>query len=130
MTLIVCLQLLRNSSNTFLKLVSHRHANFCFANFVADFRTTFVRVSRECRENVHVLQTSCELVANVLNMFKTFMRFFSPKYIARLLRDCRATFVRVSRNCHRKILANLQCEIFATFVRMSCEYRTTVARQL
>ena len=31
------------------KLVSHWHVNF-----VADFRTTFVRVSHECRENIHV----------------------------------------------------------------------------
>ena len=30
-------------------VVSHWHANF-----VADFRTTFVRVSHECRENIHV----------------------------------------------------------------------------
>ena len=57
------------------------------------------------------------------------MRIFSPKYFARLSRDCRATFVRVSRTCRREILANLQCEIFATLVRMSRECRTTVARQ-
>ena len=45
------------------KLVSHWHANIsrdCFANFVADFRTTFVRVSHECRENFHVSRTSRE----------------------------------------------------------------------
>ena len=97
----------------------------CFANFVADFRTTFVRVSRECRENFLVSRTSRELVAKFFNMLKNFMRFFSPKYFARLSRDSRATFVRVSRTCRREILANLQCEIFATFVR---ECRTTVAR--
>ena len=57
------------------------------------------------------------------------MRIFSPKYFARLSRDCRATFVRVSRTCHHEILANLQCEIFATLVRMFCECRTTVAPQ-
>ena len=37
--------------------------------------------------------------------------------------------MRVSRTCRREILANLQCEIFATLVRMSRECRTTVARQ-
>ena len=39
------------------------------------------------------------------------------------------TVVRGSRDVRREILANLQCEIFATLVRMSCECRTTVARQ-
>ena len=112
----------------------------CFANFVADFRTTFARVSRECRENFLVSRTSRELVAKFLNMFKNFMGINSPKHLARLSRDFRATvvrrscdgratFVRVSRTCRREILANLQCEIFATLVRMSCECRTTVARQ-
>ena len=120
----------------------------CFANFVSDFRTTFVRMSHECRENFHASRTSRELVAKVLNMFKNFMRIFSTKYFARLSRECRATvarvsrdgratfvrvsrdgratFVRVSRTCRRKYLAKLQCKIFATFVRMSCECRTTV----
>ena len=37
--------------------------------------------------------------------------------------------MRVSRTCRRENLANLQCEIFATLVRMSRECRTTVARQ-
>ena len=74
-------------------------------------------------------RTSRELVAKFLNMFKNFMGINSPKHFARLSRDCRATVVRVSRTCRREILANLQCEIFATLVRMSCECRTTVARQ-
>ena len=93
----------------------------CFANFVAYLRTTFVRVSHECREDFQVSRTSRELVASFLNMFKNFMRFFSPKYFARLSRDSRATFVRVSRTCRREILTNSQCEIFATLVLMSCE---------
>ena len=42
----------------------------CFVNFVTDIRTTFVRVSHECRENFQVSQSSLELVAKVLNMFK------------------------------------------------------------
>ena len=72
-----------------------------------------------------------ELVANVLNMFENFMRIFSPKYFARLSCDRRATFVRVSRTCRRKILANLQYEIFATLVlvRMTHNGRATVLRQ-
>ena len=72
-----------------------------------------------------------ELVANVLNMFENFMRIFSPKYFARLSCDGRATFVRVSRTCRRKILANLQYEIFATLVlvRMTHNGRATVLRQ-
>ena len=77
-------------------------------------------------------RTSRELVAKVLNMFKNWMRIFFPKYFARLSRDCRATFVRMSRTCRREILANLQCKIFATLVRMSCvshDGRATVLRQ-
>ena len=105
----------------------------CFANFVADFRTTIVRVSHECRENFHVSRTRRELVTKVLNMFKNFMRFFFGKIfrktVARLSCDGRATFVRVSHTFRREILANLPCKIFATLVRMSCECRTTVARQ-
>ena len=68
----------------------------CFANFVADFRTTFLLVSRECRENFLVSQTSCELVAKFLNMFKNFMQIFSPKYFARLSRDVRASVANLS----------------------------------
>ena len=103
----------------------------CFANFVADFHTTFVRVSHECRENFHVSRTRRELVAMVLNMFKNFMRFFFfakifRKTVARLSCDGRPTFVRVSRTCRRKILANLQCKIFATLVRVSHDGRATV----
>ena len=37
---------------------------------VTDIRTTFVRVSHECRENFQVSQSSLELFAKVLNMFK------------------------------------------------------------
>ena len=79
---------------------------------------TFARHSCECRENFLASRTSRELVAKFFNMLKNFMRIFSPKY-----------FARVSRTCRREILANLECEIFATLVRMSRECRTTVARQ-
>ena len=93
----------------------------CFANFVADFRTTFVRVSRECRENFLVSRTSRELVAKFFNMLKNFMRIFSPKYFARLLRDCRATVARRSCECRREILAKFTMQNF-------CDTRTNVAR--
>ena len=74
-----------------MKLESHWHANFkrLFANFVAGFRTTFVRVSHKYLENFHVSRTSRELVAKFLNRFKRFMQMFSSKYFARLSRDCR-----------------------------------------
>ena len=46
------------------QLLSHgtRFSRNCFANFVADFRTTLEQVSQECRENFHVSRTSRELV--------------------------------------------------------------------
>ena len=108
-------------------LVSHWHANFL--PLFGKFRTTFVRVSRECRENLLVSRTSRELVAKFLNMLKNFMRIFCPKHFTRLSCDGRATFVRVSRTCCLEILANLQCEIFAILIRMSRECRTMLARQ-
>ena len=77
----------------------------CFANFVADFRTTFARVSRECRENFLVSRTSRKLVAKFLNMFKNFMGINSPKHFARLSRDCRATVVRRSCECRELVAA-------------------------
>ena len=95
----------------FVKLVSHWHAIF-LATFLRILSRTFSRHSCECSGNFHVSRTSCELVAKVLNMFKNFMQIFSPKYFARLSRDGRATFVRVSQTCRREILANLQCKIF------------------
>ena len=41
-------------------------------------------------------RTSCELMAKVLNMFKNFMRIFSPKYFARLSCDVRASVANMS----------------------------------
>ena len=93
----------------------------CFANFVADFCTTFVRVSHECRENFHVLRSSRELVAKVLNMFKNFMRFFSTKYFAKLSRECRATVARRLCECREPVAAK--------FWRHSYECRASVARR-
>ena len=85
-------------------------------------------------------QTSRELVAKVLNMFKNWMRIFSPKYFARLSRDCRATVVRRSRDVRANV-ANLSPRNFVEFimrnfrdtrtnvVRVSHEGRATVLRQ-
>ena len=67
-------------------------------------------------------RTSRELVAKFFNMLKNFMRIFSPKYFARLSRECRTTVVRQS------------CENLATIwrenktKRHSYECRATLAR--
>ena len=114
-----------------VKLVSHWHANFSrlFANFVADFRTTFVRVSRESRENFLVSRPSRELVAKSFNMLKNFMRIFSPNYFARLSRDCRATVARRSCECRELIAAKFWRIYNAKFSRHSYECRASVARR-
>ena len=101
----------------------------CFANFVADFRTTFARVSRECRENFLVSRTSRELVAKFLNMFKNFMGINSPKHFARLSRDCRATVVRRSCECRKLVAAKFWRIYNAKFSRHSYECRASVARR-
>ena len=101
----------------------------CFANFVADFRTTFARVSRECRENFLVSRTSRELVAKFLNMFKNFMGNNSPKHFARLSRDCRATVVRRSCECRELVAAKFWRIYNAKFSRHSYECRASVARR-
>ena len=101
----------------------------CFANFVADFRTTFARVSRECRENFLVSRTSRKLVAKFLNMFKNFMGINSPKHFARLSRDCRATVVRRSCECRELVAAKFWRIYNATFSRHSYECRASVARR-
>ena len=101
----------------------------CFANFVADFRTTLARVSRECRENFLVSRTSRELVAKFLNMFKNFMGINSPKHFARLSRDCRATVVRRSCECRELVAAKFWRIYNAKFSRHSYECRASVARR-
>ena len=100
-----------------------------FANFVAGFRTTFVRVSCECHENFHVSRTSREQVEKVLNMFKNFMRIFSPKYFAKLSRDCRAMVANLSpRTLGEFIMRNFR-DTRTNVVRVSHDGRTTVLRQ-
>ena len=100
----------------------------CFANFVADFRTTFVRVSRECRENFLVPRTSRELIAKFFNMLKKIMRIFSPKYFARLSRDSRATVARRSCECRELVAAKFWRIYNAKFSRYSYECHASVAR--
>ena len=104
----------------------------CFANFVADFRTTFVRVLRECRENFLVSRTSRELVAKFFNMLKNFMRIFSPKYFARLsrqLRDVRASVANLSpRNFGDFTMRNFR-DTRMNVARVSHDGRTTVLRK-
>ena len=97
----------------------------CFANFVADFRTTFARVSRECRENFLVSRTSRELVAKFLNMFKNFMGINSPN----ISKDCRATVVRRSCECRELVAAKFWRIYNAKFSRHSYECRASVARR-
>ena len=121
----------KNKQNSVLILTNDNNAVSLKASislaceFLADFHTTFVRVSRECRENFLVSRTSRELVAKFLNMLNNFLGIF----LQNISQDCRATFMRVSRTCRREILANLQCESFAALVRMSRECCTTVARR-
>ena len=106
-----------------------RSSHDCFANFVLDFRTTFVRVSPECCENFLVLRTSREMVAKVLNMFKNFMQIFSPKYFARLSCDGRASVTYLSpRNFGEFTMRNFR-DTRTNVVRVSHYGRATVLRK-
>ena len=91
----------------------------CFANFVADFRTTFVRVSRECRENFLVSRTGREVFQHVSTC-----EFF----LQNISQDCRATVVRRSRDV-RASVANLSPRNFGELtMRNFRDTRTNVAR--
>ena len=68
--------------------------------------------------------TGPEGFKHVLKFYANFLKLFQN-----ISQECRAAVVQVSRTCRREILANLQCEIFATLVTMSCECLTMVARQ-
>ena len=71
-------------------------------------------------------RTSRELVAKFFNMLKNFMRIFSPKYFARLSRDCRATVARRRTNFNENKLHSRESR--ETLSRMSCDCHATVAR--
>ena len=121
------LQIMRASCKL-IKLVSHWHVNS--SRLLRELsRGTFARHSCECRENFHVSRTSRELVAKVLNMFKNWMRIFSPKYFARLSRDCRATVARLSCECREPVAAKFWQIYNAKFSRHSYECRASVARR-
>ena len=61
----------------------------CFANFVADFHTTFVRVSRECRENFLVSRTSREVFQHVEKFYAI---FFSKTVNGKMLYDTKLQY--------------------------------------
>ena len=76
-----------------------------------------------------MLRTSRELVAKVLNMFKNWMRFFFPKYFARLSRDVRANVANLSpRNFVEFTMQNFR-DTRTNVVRVSHDGRATVLRQ-
>ena len=100
----------------------------CFANFVADFRTTFVRVSRECRENFLVSRTGREVFQHVEKFYANFFSKIFRKTVVRLSRDVRASVANLSPGNFGEFTMR-NCEIFATLVRMSHECRASVARR-
>ena len=90
---------------------------------------TFARHSCECRASVVRIFLCRELVATFFNMLKKFMRIFSPKYFARLSRDCRATVARRSCECRELVAAKFWRIYNAKFWRHSYECRASVARR-
>ena len=101
----------------------------CLANFVADFRTTFVRVSRECRENCPVSRTSREVFQQVEKFYANFFSKIFRKTVARLSCDGRATFVRVSpRNFGEFTMRNF-LDTRTNVARQSCETLATIRRE-
>ena len=100
----------------------------CFANFVADFHTTFVPVLHEC----HKYFMCRELVTKFLNLFKNFMRFFSPKYFARLSRyswEVRGSVANLSPQNFGKFTSQHFCDARMNIVRVWYEVRATVLRK-
>ena len=70
-----------------------------------------------------------ELVAKVLNMFKNFMRIFSPKYFARLSCDCHATVAERLCVCREPVAAKFRRIYNVKFSRHSYECCASVARR-
>ena len=100
----------------------------CFANFVADFHTTFVPVLHEC----HKYFMCRELVTKFLNLFKNFMRVFSPKYFARLSRyswDLRGSVANLSPQNFGKFTMQNFCDARMNVLRVWYEVRPTVLRK-
>ena len=100
----------------------------CFANFVADFHTTFVPVLHEC----HKYFMCRTLVTKYLNLFKNFMPVFSPKYFARLSRyswDMRGSVANLSPQNFGKFTMQNFCDARMNVVRVWYEVRATVLRK-
>ena len=122
----------------------------CFANLVADFCTTFVRVSHECHENFHVSRTrsrdACASVAKLLqrNFGEFTLRNFRDTRRATVLRkhaktsrlfgekiklsDIRTNVVRHSHGCRTSVI-RIKMKISyirGKVMRHSHECRTTV----
>ena len=70
-----------------------------------------------------------KLVVKVLNMFKNFMRIFSPKYFTRMSRDFRETVVPCLCECREPVAAKVWQIYNAKFLQMSYNSRTTVLRK-
>ena len=89
---------------------------------------TFARNSCECRTSVvrilHVSRTGRELVAKVLNMFKNFMRIFSPTFLCECREPVAAKFWRIyNAKCTRHLY-----ECRASVERKLCLYRQSFSR--
>ena len=98
----------------------------CFANFVADFRTTFVRVWHECRENFLVSRTRREVFQHVEKFYANFFSKMFRKTVAQLSCDGRVTVVRRSRDV-RACVANMSPRNLGEFtMRNFCDTRTNV----
>ena len=65
-------------------------------NFVADFCTTFVRVSREFRENFLVSRTGREVFQHVEKFYANFFSKIFCKTVVRRSHDVRASVANLS----------------------------------
>ena len=78
-------------------------------------------------------RTSRELVAKVLNMFKNFMRIFSPKYFTRLLCDVCASVANLLPQYVGEFTMQNFCDTRMDVLRVSheglektCEHLATI----
>ena len=62
-------------------------------------------------------------------MFKNFMRIFSPKYFARLSRNCRASVASLSPQNYGKFTMQNICDTRTNIVRVLQDGRATVLRK-
>ena len=85
-----------------------------------------MRIPRDCNANLvtELLHDFHACVAQVSQIFAKNIQ----EPVTRLSHDSRTTFLRASGTFCHKILANLQCDNFATLVRMLYDSHTTVLR--